>query len=133
MRTPRRARCIGSPWYATIASTTLCRLVICLSRLGCRLWRCLIDRCARLGEQVDCEQRREHDEEAGENRRNGRKEAIRPSAPATPTAVYAPATADAGEEIEQSGSDQQVAASDQTRAEGEHSEQERDSSRGRTG
>ena len=95
--------------------------------------RRLVDRCTRLGEQVDHEERREYDEEADEHGRDDCKEAIRPSAPAAPTAVYAPATADAGEEIEHSGDDQQVAAGDQTCAEGEHSEQERNTSRGRTG
>src|SRR3954453_7778450 len=40
--------------------------------------------------------------------------------------------ADARGEIEHTGDDQQVAAGDQTGAEGEYSEQKRDSSRGRT-
>ncbi len=93
----------------------------------------LIDGGTRLGEEIDREQRRKSDEETDQHRSDNRQEAIRPRAAAAATAVYAPATADGGEEIEHSGDDQQVAAGDQTRAEGEHSEQERYTSRGRTG
>ena len=39
---------------------------------------------------------------------------------------------DGGEKVERSGEDQQVAAGDHAGAEGEYSEQQRDSSRGRT-
>ena len=93
----------------------------------------LIDGCARLGEEIDGEQRRKNDEESDQHCSDNREEPIRPRAAAAATAVYPPAAADGGEEIEHSGEDQQVVAGDQTRAEGEHSEQERNSSRGRTG
>ena len=93
--------------------------------------RRLINRCTRLSEQVDREQRRKDDEETDQHRSNHCKDAIRPGAPTAPTAVYAPTTADAGDEKEHSGGDQQVVAGDQTGAEGEDSEQKRDSSRGR--
>ena len=95
--------------------------------------RRLIDGCTRLSEQVDREQRRKDDEEADQHRSNHCKAAIRPSAPTAPAAVYTPTTADAGEKIEHSGEDQQVAAGDQAGAEREHSKQKRDSSHGRTG